>query len=348
MKIIIFSTGSRCEYLLELNQSIISKCEIVAFVDNDKEKQGKLFHGVTVIPPEKISCYEYDIIYIANILYYDQIYDQLVNDLKIDGDKIKPENYLQVWFGKRERKKHYAKLSEKFSLEEKDNHYVASCKIVVYTAIFGNYDDLKDPEYADENMDYVCFTDNKNIKSDVWKIKLVEGTYIQGNPRRSAKIYKILPHKHFPEHEISVWIDGTAVIRGNLREYITRYMKYSDILFCPHPWDSCIYEQANDTFDKRPFDDLDLLKPQMEKYKSERMPEDNGMISGGFIVRRHNEINVVNMMERWWDEICRFSTQDQISFAYLAWKNDFVYDIADEWIYDNPYIYFVPHKYRKS
>ena len=33
--------------------------------------------------------------------------------------------------------------------------------IVVYTAIFGDYDDLYEPLVRPKNVDFVCFTDNK-------------------------------------------------------------------------------------------------------------------------------------------------------------------------------------------
>ena len=37
-------------------------------------------------------------------------------------------------------------------------------KKVVYTAIFGGYDFLYEPEIKPDNVDFVCFTDNKNIR----------------------------------------------------------------------------------------------------------------------------------------------------------------------------------------
>jgi len=49
-------------------------------------------------------------------------------------------------------------------------------RLVIYTAIIGNYDTLKDPEYIDENCDYVCFTDNRELKSDIWQIRLIKDT----------------------------------------------------------------------------------------------------------------------------------------------------------------------------
>ena len=44
-------------------------------------------------------------------------------------------------------------------------------RIVVYTAIFGDYDDLYEPMVKPDNVDYVCFTDSKTLKSDVWDVR---------------------------------------------------------------------------------------------------------------------------------------------------------------------------------
>ena len=48
-------------------------------------------------------------------------------------------------------------------------------------------------------------------------------------------------------------------------------------------------------------------------------------------------------MVDWWKEIENYSTQDQISFAYIAWKNHLIYDVSDLWIYRNPYVIFERH-----
>lgn len=40
-------------------------------------------------------------------------------------------------------------------------------KFVVYTALFGNYDDLIDPKENYEGCDFICFTDQKHLTSDI-------------------------------------------------------------------------------------------------------------------------------------------------------------------------------------
>lgn len=271
-----------------------------------------------------------------------EIHEQLTGKLGIKPEKIKRDNYLGILYGQREYKRHYDRLQKCGIRTEKNNDDIDACRMVVYTAIFGGYDELKDPEYIDKNIDYVCFTDDPTMNSEIWSIRYIE-KLPDVDPRRASKIYKILPHKYFHDYDVSIWVDGTTTIRGNLREYIKKYMKYSNILFCPHPWRNCIYQEAEFAIEKRPFEGVDLMRAQIEYYERKGMPEHNGLISSGFIVRRHNERDVVHSMEDWWKEITQFSTQCQISFQYVAWKNGLQYDVAPEWIYENKYIYLTAH-----
>ena len=87
-------------------------------------------------------------------------------------------------------------------------------KKVIYTAVFGvteenNYH-LHDPTVKGD-WDFVCFTDNENFKSDVWDVRIVKPLYDDG--ARSAKRYKLKPHKYLSDYDISVWVDIEVKIK---------------------------------------------------------------------------------------------------------------------------------------
>ena len=44
-------------------------------------------------------------------------------------------------------------------------------KKVVYTCVTGGYDNIIDPKFINDDFDYICFTDNLSLRSDVWTIK---------------------------------------------------------------------------------------------------------------------------------------------------------------------------------
>ena len=77
-------------------------------------------------------------------------------------------------------------------------------KVVVYTAITANYDNLYEPQYKSDKFDYVCFTDNPDIKSNFWKIIPFPRENLDST--RKARYVKIQPHLFFQDYNYSVWV----------------------------------------------------------------------------------------------------------------------------------------------
>lgn len=217
--------------------------------------------------------------------------------------------------------------------DEKLIEDIKNSKIVIYTAFTGDYDSLKDPEYIDENCDYICFTNNPNVKSDIWKIIPIKENNLDDN--RSAKQYKVLPHKFLKEYEYSFWIDSTFRIVGSIRKYIYKYLK-NPMLNVMHDDRDCVYEEflISATISRYP---TAILKKQTEKYKNEGFPTHYGLPSAGVIFRQHNNHTIIQVMEDWWDEIMNFTNQDQISFSYVCWKNNFHPSASSVFVWTNEY-----------
>ena len=55
------------------------------------------------------------------------------------------------------------------------------------------------------------------------------------------------------------------------------------------------------------------------------------------LFRRHNEKDCIKTMEDWWTEIKHNSKRDQLSFNYVAWKNNFKYNYLDGDVRTNHY-----------
>ena len=64
---------------------------------------------------------------------------------------------------------------------------------VVYTSVFGNYDDIVEQKLP-ENWDWKCFSENNSLPM-----------YTDNN--RNAKKFKVLPHRYLSEYEYSIFID---------------------------------------------------------------------------------------------------------------------------------------------
>jgi len=201
-------------------------------------------------------------------------------------------------------------------------------KNVIYTTIFGGYDELKEPQFIPDGWDFVCFTD-ADLKSEVWEI-VKTNTFYNDNTR-NAKQFKVLPHRHLSKYDCSIFIDGNMTIRNNPDELISDYLSSHSIAFFDHGKNTldprnCIYDEAETIFEfgrrnGNYKDNPELIKAQMERYISEGYPKNNGLITGMVILRRHNEKDCIKVMEDWWTEIKYNSRRDQLSFNYVAWKN---------------------------
>ena len=210
---------------------------------------------------------------------------------------------------------------------------VKNSKIVIYTAFTGDYDSLKDPEFIDENCEYVCFTDNPDVKSDIWDIRPMENSILDDN--RKAKQYKLFPNKYFPEYEYSFWLDGTFKIKSSLREYIYKYLN-SPMLCAIHPERDCIFDEAKGSMAFARYSNY-MMSKQVNDYKNQGMPSHYGLPALGSIFRKHNDPEIIKLMNQWWEEIIKYTNQDQLSFAYVMWKNDFHPSVSSVYYWINEY-----------
>ena len=206
---------------------------------------------------------------------------------------------------------------------------------ILYTTIFGNYDDLIKPSLP-EDWDFKCFSEKNSIP-------------LYTDHTRNAKKFKVLPHRYLKDYEYSIFIDGNMYVCGNVNELIEKYLSDSNIAFFDHnqnrmdPRD-CIYDEFNAIMqlgkndpNQNFKDDPKLMYDQVKGYQDEGYPSHNGLITGMVILRRHNEKDCIKVMEDWWTEIQYGSKRDQLSFNYVAWKNKTKFNFMEGDSRDNPY-----------
>ena len=213
---------------------------------------------------------------------------------------------------------------------------------VVYSAITGGYDDVREPEYVNSQLDYILFTDNPQITSEVWKVVLLKNEDGLDNVRLARKV-KILGHEYLPEYDYSIWVDGCLKITGDLGEYIETYRGSEPMLCFNHHKRDCAY-QEHEACAISNKDDPEIMEKQMNRYRREGYPENNGLVESGVLVRELRNKRVKQVMETWWSEILNGSKRDQLSFGYACWKNDFVFDTSDLVIYFNKFTQICIHK----
>ena len=207
-------------------------------------------------------------------------------------------------------------------------------KIVIYTAITGGYDKLTAPTVVNKDIDYICFTDNPSTKSTVWRMLPVVDNGL--DLARQNRQYKLLPHRFLAEYKYSLYIDGNIDIIGDITQLIQKHMVSCSIAFFSHYQRNCVYEEARACI-KQKKDGTEAIKKQIQRYRDEGYPRNNGLIEGGIILRRHNDLKIIKTMEAWWNELINESRRDQLSFNYVAWKNNTRYAIMGPNLRENCY-----------
>tara|TARA_B000000565_G_scaffold254781_1_gene233901 strand:+ start:664 stop:1332 length:669 start_codon:yes stop_codon:yes gene_type:complete len=218
---------------------------------------------------------------------------------------------------------------------------------ILYTTIFGGYDDVTKPNLPID-WDWKCFSEENSIP-------------LYTDNTRNAKKFKVLPHRYLQNYEYSIFIDGNMYVVGNVDELIEKYLSDSNIAFFDHnknrmdPRD-CIYDEYNAIMNlgkndpNQNFkDNPQVMYDQVKRYQDEGYPSHNGLITGMVILRRHNEKDCIRVMEDWWTEIKYGSKRDQLSFNYVAWKNNTKFNYMDGDSRNNEYFTrdTKPHKGNK-
>ena len=200
-------------------------------------------------------------------------------------------------------------------------------KLVVYTALFGDYDDLIEPKEKFEGCDFICFTDQKHLTSDIWEIRLVEECDLP--PNMMNRKYKILPHLFLSEYEWSLYVDANIAIIGNPLELANKYLSKYDMAVPKHFARDCVFDEAKECviLGKTKYDET---QKQMDKYKNEGFPVNFGLGENNILFRKHNVKKIIKLMNDWWEELITQTKRDQLSLAYVLWKNGEKFSYMDE------------------
>ena len=204
-------------------------------------------------------------------------------------------------------------------------------KAIIYTASVGSYDNLIIPTCLDFDVDYVFFTDNKELlsKTDtVWEFRPLK--YSEMDNVRNARWHKTHPHILFPKTEISVWIDSNIKIKTNflykkINEFIKSDSKFS---ISKHFCRNCIYEEL-ESCKNHGKDDYQIMQEQIQFIKNDSYPENAGLFETFILLRKHNDPLLIKLSEDWWTMIKNYSRRDQLSLNYVQWKNNFPIDLID-------------------
>ncbi|WP_196599075.1 glycosyltransferase domain-containing protein [Pectinatus frisingensis] len=334
-RILLYGAGTNCIQFLKMVQAHpqIFSDEIVGIIDSSSEKIGRKRGSYIVNSPKTLYTTNWDNIVITSDQYANDIRRQLVDGNGIENKYIFDNRSYQsqkviAYQYKYNINMHMRRKSCETESFNKDS-------LVVYTAIIGQYDILKNPLTIEPHVKYVCFTNQKYLQSNVWEIRQLNMKNISAS--LIVRQLKLKPHLFFPEYQTSIWIDASFQILSTMSTFMYRYQDSANILMFPHPLRYCIYDEAAACCFYYKEKKSKILR-QIIDYFKEGYPIDNGLYCGGFLVRNHNRPEVIDTMNLWYENVERYSSRDQISLPFILWKTGIPIDLCDLTIWDNPWL----------
>ena len=219
-----------------------------------------------------------------------------------------------------------------------------SQKKVVYTAVFGNYDQVPgvNPKW---DCDFICFTDNPYFVSHGWRIVIIQLN--NEDPAQANRRYKMLPHKYLLNYECSLYVDGNIKIVTDPSPLFKKYLSNGTIAIPAHPLRNCTYVEAQSCIDSQLVNKVEV-ELQMKKYADQGFPAYYGLTANGTILRKHFDKNVIDIMESWWKEYCSGVKRDQLSLQYIIWtKNINIISMEEMAWTKNKYFTITLHRTKK-
>jgi hypothetical protein len=195
-------------------------------------------------------------------------------------------------------------------------------KNVIYTIIIGDYDNLKPPKIITPGWDYICFTDNDSIMSDVWDVKKIPQKCLSfKDPKRNVALLMIEYYTIIDEsYNTIISIGGQIQINNNLNDFLNLIeIENYDIVMTKHPNRQCVYNEAI-VCKRAKLDFPKIINKQVHKYRTENYPKDNGLWETGVVTRNQKRNFCQKAFFLWGEHYRDGSRRDQLSVNYSFWR----------------------------
>ena len=182
----------------------------------------------------------------------------------------------------------------------------------VYTALFGGYEPLQEqPQARASSVPFICFTDDPNLTSTTWDVRVVEPPLV-ADPVRSARMLKIRGHDQLAEFDETLWIDNRIVLTVDPEVVLDEWLADAELAL---PWHSFrdTVEGEFEIVALTRLDDPARIWEQFSHYQRHYSQILAGRPHWTAIIARRNTAAVARAMGVWSDHVLRYSRRDQLS-----------------------------------
>ena len=184
--------------------------------------------------------------------------------------------------------------------------------IAIVSALYGDYDNLRNPPPQDGDVECVLVTDNPDIESDVWRI--VHRPKPHMKPRMASKHPRMLP-QYYTDAAASIWVDMTIQILSPMFALEAIECARDGVATWPHPWNADLVAEITESL-TQPRYQGQLLDDQIVSYFDRGLPGNTGVRHTAVVARAHNE--TTERLGHLWAAELEWSAADQVSFPWAC------------------------------
>lgn len=221
------------------------------------------------------------------------------------------------------KKKKYSHVLQ--PVVKNNNVNYEQCRIAVYTAVVGDYDNIPNHLVSFANVDYILYVDNVEKYENYngkYIVKKIPDNIVNKGQIHANRYLKFHPAEFLGEYDYAIYVDGNVRIISDIRPFVNMCSAKMGLAMHAHRERDCVYDEAEVCHLYRR-GNSGKIREQMKRYISEGFPKHYGMHEATIIVSDIHNPNAQKFLDLWWDEFERSECKrDQLAWPYVLWKHD--------------------------
>jgi hypothetical protein len=199
-------------------------------------------------------------------------------------------------------------------------------RLVIYTVLTGSKEPLGKPlaelQSSDSDLEigFVCFTDNRQLKSDVWEFRYLDEIPLP--PEKLSRRPKALPHEYLQDWEYSLYVDNIVVFKRLPQSSDLKQEGESPVFKTFKHSTRSNPQQEAEAIVQLGYESVDRICTQLDFYaKLMPLSEITPLSTCTVILRQHMHPGLIKFGVTWWEQILNFCKRDQMSFDFaIKWS----------------------------
>lgn len=184
----------------------------------------------------------------------------------------------------------------------------------VYTALIGGYEQLlEQPVAGASGIPFICFTDDADLRSDTWEVRLVEPTF-PGDSVRSARVLKIRGHESLGAFDETLWIDNSVLLKTDPVGILSEWLTDAELAVPHHSFRSNLAAEFAAVMNGG-LDESARVVEQLAHYQTHTPWVLEREVLWTALLARRKSVRVESVMQKWLDQVLRYSRRDQLSVS---------------------------------